>query len=269
MKIAIRKAKSIITKSNLPDADYVINPYVGCQHACIYCYADFMKRFTDHTDDEWGKFVDIKEFDGLNIKPEKLNEKSVLISSVTDPYQPVEAKYKATRQILKKLSGTKARIDILTKSALVQRDIDLLQTFENLRVGISMNTTNPELSKALEPFGATPIARLKALKKVHEAGIETYLFISPFFPGISDYRTIIEQVGSSADTILFENINIRLNNTRKVFAFLKKFKPKLVPMYQQLKQYPERWDPIEKEIKDYCVTNNISHKIYFHHGGFK
>ena len=103
MKINFREAKSIITKSNIPSIDYVINPYTGCQHGCIYCYAEFMIRFTDHKGDKWGQFLDIKTFDLTKIKPERYDGKKVLLSSVTDPYLPLEKKYQNTRKILEKL----------------------------------------------------------------------------------------------------------------------------------------------------------------------
>lgn len=103
MKVKEIEVKSVITKSNLPGIDYVINPYVGCQHACVYCYADFMKKFTGHVGEKWGEFVDVKINSVETIKKPKLENKNILISSVTDPYQPVEVKYKITREILKKL----------------------------------------------------------------------------------------------------------------------------------------------------------------------
>jgi DNA repair photolyase len=100
LRIREIKAKTIITKSGL-DVDYVINPYVGCLHGCIYCYARFMKRFTNHHE-PWGKFLDVKinasELIPKNSK--KYKGKAIMISSVTDPYQPAERKYKLMRGIL-------------------------------------------------------------------------------------------------------------------------------------------------------------------------
>lgn len=94
--------KDLITKSNLPASDYVINPYVGCPHGCRYCYACFMKRFTKHNE-KWGSFIDIKRCDKA-ISKKKLQCKSVFLSSVTDCYNPYEEKYGSTRKILEQLS---------------------------------------------------------------------------------------------------------------------------------------------------------------------
>ena len=127
MKINLRPAKSIITKSNIPSLDYVINPYTGCQHGCLYCYAEFMIRFTDHKGDKWGQFLDVKTFDLNKIKPERYEGKRILLSSVTDPYIPLELKYENTRKILEKLVSTPAEVIILTKSKFVVRDIDIFK----------------------------------------------------------------------------------------------------------------------------------------------
>lgn len=116
MKISTLKAKSILVKSNLPASDYVANPYGGCTHQCRYCYACFMKRFTGH-DEDWGTFLDVKEYESDKL-PKFLTGKTILLSSVTDPYNPFEAKYHKSREVLERLRGTDAHIEILSKSDL-------------------------------------------------------------------------------------------------------------------------------------------------------
>lgn len=216
MKINEVKIKSIITKSNLPGVDYVINPYIGCQHSCIYCYADFMKRFTGHVNENWGSFVDIKVNSDQTINNLKLENKIILMSSVTDPYQPIESKYKITQKILNKLLQFQPNLEILTKSSLVLRDIDILKQFENVKVGVSLNTLDEKVSKFLEPCATLPKGRIEILKKLHVEGIKTYLFMSPIFPEITDFKEIVEEVKDYVDEIFFENLNIRANN-RKIF----------------------------------------------------
>ena len=159
MKVEIREAKSIITKSNIPSIDFVINPYTGCQHGCIYCYAEFMIRFTGHKGEKWGQFLDIKKFDFSKIKPSKYDDKRILLSSVTDPYLPLEKKYENTKIILEALVGTEAEIQILTKSKLVTRDIDLFKKFENIEVGISINTIDDDFARIIEPAASNPSER--------------------------------------------------------------------------------------------------------------
>ena len=193
-KINIKKtnAKSILVKSNLPEADYVINPYTGCLHGCRYCYASFMKRFTKHKE-PWGEFIDIKinapeilEKDIKNIK-----KGTVLLSSVTDPYNPIDVKYKLTRKILKILLKHKFPISILTKSDLILRDIDLLKQFKDCSVGFSLFSLDNKDINNFEKRTIPVKRRLKALKILKNNNITTYVMISPMFPYITNINKII------------------------------------------------------------------------------
>ncbi len=268
MKIAFKEAKSIITKSNIPSIDYVINPYIGCQHGCIYCYAEFMIRFTHHEGDKWGDFLDIKKFNPASIKPQKYNGKSILLSSVTDPYLPLEIKYQNTRKILERLVGTEAEITILTKSKLVVRDIDLFKKFKNIEVGISICTSNDDFARIIERTASKPSERVQALKEISEAGIKTWTFISPFFPGITDYKEIIEQTEGFTDYFMFENLNFRPHNVPRIKRIIKEHYPKLVSMYGEFQKDPGQWEFVAEEIKAYCEQKRLKYSIEFHHGGF-
>ncbi|MFX0076320.1 MAG: radical SAM protein [Candidatus Hermodarchaeota archaeon] len=268
MEINYREAKTIITKSNIPEIDFVINPYIGCQHGCIYCYAEFMIRFTGHKGDKWGNFLDVKTYNINKIKPERYNGKKILFSSVTDPYLPLELKYENTRKILEKLVGTKAHISVLTKSKFLIRDIDLFKKFENLEVGISINTLDSGFAKLIEKGASRPHERLEALKEVHDNGIKTYTFISPFFPQITNYKAIIKETLAFTDSYMFENLNFRPHNVPKIFKVIKEHYPELVPVYQEFRKNNSLWDPIESEIKAYCEELKLTYKIAFHHGGF-
>jgi len=150
MDVIVKKiaTKDYLTKSNLPASDYVINPYVGCPHACKYCYASFMKRFTGH-DEKWGTFIDIKECD-KPIDINKLKGKSVFIASVTDCYNPFEERYEITRKILEQLVGADCEVTISTKSSLILRDLDLLKKFPDLKVAFSINTLNEAFRKDMD-----------------------------------------------------------------------------------------------------------------------
>ncbi|MFX0047777.1 MAG: radical SAM protein [Candidatus Hermodarchaeota archaeon] len=268
MNINLREAKSIITKSNIPEIDFVINPYIGCQHGCIYCYAEFMIRFTGHKGDKWGEFLDIKTYNIDIIKPQKYDGKKILLSSVTDPYIPLELKYKNTRKILEKLVGTKAKILILTKSKFVTRDIDLFKKFDNIEVGISISTLDNEFANLIERGASRPKQRLEALKEIHENGIKTYTFISPFFPKITDYRSIVEETLEYTDSYMFENLNFRPHNVPRILNILKHKYPEFLPFYEEIRNDHSHWDSIESEIDFYCKKLKLVYKIEFHHGGF-
>lgn len=261
-------SKSIITKSNIPGIDFVINPYIGCQHACIYCYAEFMKRFTGHGGETWGEFLDVKQFDWDKIKPEKYDSKTLLLSSVTDPYTPLEVKYENTRRVLEKLIGTKASLSILTKSSLVERDIDLFKQFGNIQVGISLNTLDEEFARIIEPRASKPHDRLEALRKVSDAGVSTYVFVSPIFPKLSDWVGIINAALPITDDFRFENLNFRGHNISRIMDMVAQRYPQFFDYYREIRMNPSLWNEIEEDIVDYCSIKQIRCKIEFHHGGF-
>lgn len=267
MKTKEIKAKSIIVKSNLPEGDFVINPYIGCQHGCKYCYARFMKRFTGHKE-PWGDFVDVK-INAPDLIPkdtDKYRDRYVTFGSVTDPYQPIEEKYKLTRKILKKLIPLQPRLDIITKSDLVTRDIDLIKQFKNCIITISLSMLDEKLRKQLEPIAPSADKRFKALKKIHDAGIQTVLFISPIFPEFIDWKKMISKTKSFVDEYWFENLNLYPSIRGEIYKFLRKNKPKLVEKYKEIySTHSDYWNNIEKEIEDFCKKNKIKYKIYFHH----
>lgn len=267
MKIREINVKSVITKSNLPGADFVINPYIGCQHSCVYCYADFMKRFTGHAGEKWGGFVDVKINASETISSKKIPEGAlILFGSVTDPYQPIESKYKITRSCLEKLLEFQPHLEILTKSPLVLRDIDLLRQFKHLRVGVSIGILDEKLSRELEPYVNSPKKRVDTLKELSDAGIETYLFVSPIFPEISDISGLLDSVKGSVGGVMFENLNIRANNRERVMNFITKNKPELKELYSNLQKDRTYWDKLKEEIIEECEKRDIKYKIFFHHG---
>lgn len=268
MNVKEIKASSIISKSNLPGIDYVINPYVGCSHACVYCYARFMKRFTGHSED-WGKFVDIKT-NAPELIPDNTRKyygKSFFMSSVTDPYSALEKKYELTRKILKKLISYQPKLKIQSKSSLIVRDIDVLKQFNNCEAGFSITTLDDNLRKEIEPFTSTVEAKIKALEELKIAGIRTYVFIGPIIPYVTDWKAIIENTKHCTDSYLFENLNIAGTVWHSVKKWLNEYHPYLVNNFEDA--YSTKsvyWDHMESEINQFCKKNNIDYIIGFHHG---
>ena len=263
------KAKTILTKSKLPDADYVINPYVGCPHGCIYCYAEFMKRFAKHGE-PWGKFVDVKEFSGeLNLHRVRPQD-TILIGSVTDAYNPLEARFCITRSILSLLSDCTARVEILTKSALVCRDIDLLQNIPNVAVGFSMNTTDDVFRCLIEPHAAPVKERISAMRTLHEAGVSTYLFVAPIFPDISNCSDLLQKTAGLVDYVCFENLNLRGAYRSRVMSMISQYYPEKTPLYHRIYDQGDHsyWDALADELRQSCSSLRLPYRIYFHHGAF-
>ena len=142
------ETKNIMTKSSLPVGGYSVNPYVGCTHACKYCYASFMKRFTGHKE-EWGTFLDVKHWPEIK-NPKKYAGQRVVIGSVTDGYNPQEEQFGNTRKLLEQLIGSDAEILICTKSDLVVRDIDLLKKLGRVTVSWSINTLDENFKNDMD-----------------------------------------------------------------------------------------------------------------------
>ena len=263
-------SKNIITKSKLPDTDYVINNYVGCNHGCIYCYAEFMKRFTNHTE-KWGEFLDVKKFNEEKFVKylKKINsDKKILMSSVTDPYNPYEIKYKSTRNILKlfiQANNEHIHLEILTKSLLIFRDIDLLKKIKNITVGISLNTLNDNLRRQIEPCAGSIKSRIEILKKLKGENIPVYLFISPIFPMLTQLEEIIATCKDTVDFIYFENLNLRGRYKKIILNFISKNFPEYNKLYQDIytKNKKEYWYLLMEDINRLCKIYDIKYKTFF------
>ena len=272
VKVREVEAKSYITESKLPDADFVINPYTRCPHKCIYCYAEFMKRFaTGHDIEDWGDFLDVKKCN-VPIKLNKIKkDQEVLIGSVTDPYNPYEYKYEITRSILKQFIGSNVNLQILTKSSLVTRDIDILKQIANVSVGVSMNTLNEDFRQQIESRASSVENRIITLKKLKEAGIKTYLFMAPIFPGITNFEEIIFKTRPYVDFYAFENLNLRGAYMSRVLNLIYKKHPNLKKLYDSIykKKDNSYWLSLEKEITSFCNANKIPFKMYFFHSEIK
>jgi DNA repair photolyase len=270
IKVREITAKSIIAKSNLPNTEYVINPYVGCMHSCIYCYARFMKRFTGHNE-PWGKFIDVK-INAPELIPEnttKYRGKTIYMSSVTDPYNPLEKKYRLTRSILEKLIFLQPDLCIQTKSDLILRDIDLLVQFESCQAGLCITTMDDSLRREIEPYASPVQKRIGALKMLKEAGIETYVFIGPILPFFTDWQEIILRTRSFTDLYMFENLNIAGTVWNSIKDWLKEKHNELLEEYERIYFTKSGyWDNVEKEIRKFCLEQKIDFEIFFHHGKY-
>jgi len=211
MKINETKCKTALSKSSLPGLDYSLNPYRGCQHGCKYCYVPNVLRISR---DNWGNFVEVKT-NIPNILSKELRTKKqgmVGISTVTDPYQPVEKKYKLTRYCLEQLRRYDFPVNIQTKSDLVTRDIDLISKFTNIEVMFSIGTINDSERKILEPHSASIQKRLNAMKEISDIGIKTSVFFGPIYPTIKpeDLEEIVNKFVENGSTeIMLDKLNLK------------------------------------------------------------
>ena len=257
------ETKNIMTKSSLPVGGYSVNPYVGCTHACKYCYASFMKRFTGHME-EWGTFLDVKHWPKIK-NPKKFAGQRIVIGSVTDGYNPQEEQFGNTRKLLEQLRGSGADILICTKSDLVVRDIDLLKELGQVTVSWSINTLDEDfkddmdnavsIKRRLEAMkqvydagirtvcfvapvfpGITDFEAIfdEAMKQVYDAGIRTVCFVAPVFPGITDFEAIFERVKGQCDLFWLENLNLRGSFKKTIMDYIAEKHFDLVPLYDEI-----------------------------------
>ena len=263
------QVKGIITKTDIPVCDYAVNPYVGCSHGCRYCYASFMKRFSKHSE-PWGELLDVKYWPQIR-NPEKYSGKDFFFSTVTDPYNPQEEKYRRTRSLLEELSGSNVKITIQTKSDLVLRDLDLIRAFPEARVGFSINTLDEDFKNEMD-CAVSIERRLAAMQAFHDAGVRTTCFVSPIFPGLTDGKAIIDRVKGQCNRIWLENLNLRGSYKAAILDYIRERHPQLFPLYQEIYCRGNRayWERLDAELRDYAaglgldyVTNDDSRKRPF------
>ncbi|MEE9400177.1 MAG: radical SAM protein [Dehalococcoidales bacterium] len=196
-------ARSVLSRSKV--YKYTINPYTGCQHACTYCYARFMKRFTAHKE-PWGQFVDVK-INAPDLLLREVKRKPagrVWISGVCDPYQPIERKYKLTRKCLEILIQHDWPITIQTRSALVLRDLELLRRSPDVEVGITVTTADDKIRRLFEPHASPIKERIGVLGELRLAGIRTFVMIAPMLPGAEALVNILD---GKVDYVLIDRMN--------------------------------------------------------------
>ncbi|HEY5225797.1 MAG TPA: PA0069 family radical SAM protein [Methylovirgula sp.] len=194
--VTMERPKTIITRNESPDIsfDRSINPYRGCEHGCVYCFArpthaymglspglDFESKLFAKTD---AAILLERELAAKKYQP-----KTIAIGTNTDPYQPIEREHQVMRQVLEVLARTNHPVGIVTKSALVLRDLDLLQPMAEkglVKVALSITTLDPVLARKMEPRAATPQRRLATIEALSKAGIPTTVMVAPIIPGLTD-----------------------------------------------------------------------------------
>lgn len=212
------EARTALVRSRIPGVSFVVNPYLGCGHGCLFCYAVFMRKYSrHHAQARWGSFVECKANIVEVLRREVGRRKkpdSVLLSSVCDPYQPVEQRACLTRGCLEVLRDFGWEVEILTRSSLVLRDLDLLAGMPRLSVGFSLGTNDERVRSILEPGAPTIQSRAAALKALHDAGVATWAFIAPILP--MDPEKLHALISPNVDYILMDDLNYR-GQVRQVF----------------------------------------------------
>jgi len=199
-------AKSAVSRTKIPVGDFTVNPYIGCSIGCKYCFARFIGPFKSHGKD-WGKDIFVKEniVELLQKEVSRLARGTFFVSTVCDAYQHMEKKTMLTRRILELLISRSFPIFLMTKSSLINRDIDLLRKADDLLVMISITTDRNGVQKTLEPGGSSFEERISSLKELKEAGIEVGAFVGPVLPMNSEH--VAEKIAEVTDRVTLDPLN--------------------------------------------------------------
>jgi DNA repair photolyase len=194
----IEQVRTIISRNDSPDIsfDQSINPYRGCEHGCIYCYARPTHAYLGHSpglDFETKLYAKVNAAEVLEAELAKpgYRAKTIALGAVTDPYQPIERTWGLSRRILEVMERTSHPVGIVTKSHLVTRDIDVLQRLARrdlVRVGISITTLDRRVARSLEPRASAPKRRLEAVEALARAGVPVTIMVAPIIPGLNDHE---------------------------------------------------------------------------------
>lgn len=261
MRIKEILCRRVLNRSGIYGVNYSINPYIGCEHNCAYCYArGFVKKFINQNL-KWGEEVLVKINAPKILAKElpKARKGLVLLSSITDPYQPIESSYQLTRKILQRLLSFQYPISILTKSKLVKRDLDIISRFKEAEVGFTIVTLNEEYRKILEPKASKIAERLETLRIFKERGIHTYMFIGPILPVITekDLEELVREAKEVAKEIIFDKFNFKYESLDTLGRMLKEKAPDL--WREMLTEFKDRNFPEKMKIraKELCSKFSV------------
>lgn len=204
MKIATVQNKPILVPSSLKNFDYQVDPYIGCEHFCRYCYV------LNQAETDWTKEIRVYEDIAGQLEKdlENIEPQPIYLGYYTDPYQPSEEIHQQTRKVLELLLDKGFSAGILTKSDLVVRDIDILAKMENASVSVSVAFLNNKTREIFEASTMETGKRIDALKKLKEAGIRTSALLCPVIPWISDVKPLIDMLAPCTDVIWIYSLSI-------------------------------------------------------------
>lgn len=245
--------KNALTKSGISGMSFSLNPYIGCEHSCIYCYATFIRKWREHRE-EWGKIIEVKINLCEQLRKEIKKKKGIIcIGTIGDPYQPIELKYSLTRKAIEILKEYNLEFEILTKSHLILRDLAILKDYPKASCEITLTTLDEKVRKIFEPKASPIKERIKAIEILVKNNIYTTLFFGPIIPYFSDSEEEIRKIFNfgkevGAKEILCDTLNY-FSQKLKIILKNISFDKKAVDYYLK----------ISKDYKGY--VNNLREKI--------
>lgn len=255
-KIHYKEVGTLLNKTSgfMEGYDYSINPYSGCAFGCTYCYAAFFARDNEQKDN-WGHWVNVKANAIALLKrfrKKPITGKTVYMSSVTDPYQPIERKVELTREILKELLHYhQPRLVIQTRSPVVTRDIDLLKLYEVVQVNMTVTTDSEKVRKTFEPFCPSNKSRLQAIKELHDAGINACITLTPLLPVEDPHAFAQSLLGTGIQKFIIQPFHPDRGK------FTAGTRDEAKELFKEFKWTRERYKEVEEIIKSYIPNIGI------------
>lgn len=247
VEVIEQTAKSVINAVPGMPFKWSINPYRGCYHQCRFCYARRTHTYLEADGmREWGSRIYVKVNAAAVVRAEvskrSWKHERVAIGTATDPYQPLEGTYRVTRGILEALRDYRTPAGIITRSPLVVRDIDVLQSLARVAgvsVSVSIATMDESLAREIEPTVAPPRQRLRAVRMLADAGIDVNVALAPVLPGITDAREQLEAVvraarEAGAQRVWHNTLNLHDVTRDEFFRYLKEHRPEMIARYAEL-----------------------------------
>ncbi len=260
-QIIKQRTMTALSRSGLPGLDYALNPYMGCFHACIYCYARLYTR-DKRVSENWGRVVIVKEnlLEVLNSEVKRLKRGVVGVGTITDAYQPVETVFKLTREAVRILLNNGFRVSIQTKSPLILRDIDVLSASKELvDIGFTITSVICGRSRQVEPNAPCPESRIDALRRLSKLGFNTWVFYGPIIPGFNDDEdtiTLLVDIASETNSVLYyDPLHFK--------PFMRNPKHPLHPLFAS-RTFQERITRAINHLRNECLERGVQCK-----GGFE
>lgn len=260
--------KTALSPSKLPGLRYSLNPYLGCEHGCVYCYSPSTLR-DEWMGLNWGKFVRAKQniVEVLAREVKRKPKGTVGVSTVCDPYQPLEAKLELTQKCIELLSRHGFPVSIQTKSSLVLRDADLIVP-EKFDVGVTITTMDRELAGKIEPQASPPEARAQTLEEFSSRGVETWLFLGPIIPALNDgedsLKQVIEVAHRTRSRLIYDRLNLRRWVLDRLTPVLKEERPELTERLPDLiRGQSEGWRKAFSNVESICRELGVKREPAF------
>ncbi|MFH1782444.1 MAG: radical SAM protein [Candidatus Omnitrophota bacterium] len=267
-KINTVKISRILNPTSIDLGEYVINPYMGCEYSCLYCYVRHNKVISKKKD-PWGTYVDIRINSPKLLEKEILlkKPKCVLLGSTTECFQDVEKNYKITKQVLEILNRYGVYYNILTRSPYIKEYIDLLSKGFCKRIYFTINNITSSLKNKLEPKSPNFTERIQAINELLHKNINVTPYFSPILPWVSDLKGIFSKF-PRASAVEFEGLNFRVGNIDKIIDSISSIYPELKEKYIRLLKdrdyYDGFWYNTKEDIKKEADLAKKDYHVYIH-----